>query len=351
MPWACIKCIAQAKKYGDTVRRMREEREGMEKEQRRLDSELKSLMESLGAVERENWSLREEIRKMKLDREAEVGIEGVEKAREYASVTKRMLSAPAKPGATAKADSARTEVGTPPTPPAEQDPEVAIVEEVRGDEAHPAPKERAAVAAPPRRVIQGGKKKWPIVCVGDSMVKWAHRHMAMRGENSKVVSLSGKGIEEVIEAARESMSGLQEGMLILQGGGNGLRQLGPEQTVRRVMEFVREVKREKKVRVAVVGVLGRPRESSGYEELRKETNRLLRQEVLDLKLECNKREGDYGVSFLDLDAVLPPGVYGRDGVHLDSEGDRRMCRKFLEWVMATERLYKMREKRQECERE
>ena len=75
--------------------------------------------------------------------------------------------------------------------------------EVRGAEAHPAAKERAAVAAPPRRVRQGGKMKWSIVCVGDSMVKRAHRYMAMRREKSKLVSLSGNGVEEVGEAARE----------------------------------------------------------------------------------------------------------------------------------------------------
>ncbi|MPC21668.1 hypothetical protein E2C01_014659 [Portunus trituberculatus] len=130
----------------------------------------------------------------------------------------------------------------------------------------------------------------------------------MRGDKSKLVSLSGKGVEEVVEAARENMRGLQKGMLLLQGGGNGLRQLGPEQTVRKVMECVREIKREK-VQVVVVGVLGRPKESRGYEELRKETNRLLRQEVLDLKIECSRKEGDYSISFLDLDGAMPPGVY------------------------------------------
>ena len=109
------------------------------------------------------------------------------------------------------------------------------------------------------------------------------------------------------------------------------------------MECVREMKKEKKVRVAVVGVLGRPRESRGYEELRKETNRMLQQEVLKLKVECSERDGDYGVSFLDLDGALPPRVYGRDGVHLSREGDRMMSRRFLEWITATERLCRMRE--------
>ncbi|MPC43475.1 hypothetical protein E2C01_037124 [Portunus trituberculatus] len=37
MPWVC----AQAKKYAETVRKMREERETMVKEQHGLDSEIK----------------------------------------------------------------------------------------------------------------------------------------------------------------------------------------------------------------------------------------------------------------------------------------------------------------------
>ena len=179
------------------------------------------------------------------------------------------------------------------------------------------------------------------------MVKNVHRHMAMRGEDSQLVSLSGRGIDEVAEAARRSVSGLEKGMLILQGGGNGLRQLGPEQTVRKIMDCVKEVKRAKKVRVAVVGILGRPRETRGYEELRRETNRLLQLEVIKMKMECCKREGDYGVSYLNMDDVLPPGMYGRDGVHLSREGDRVMCRRLLEWVTATERLCRLREGRRE----
>ena len=49
------------------------------------------------------------------------------------------------------------------------------------------------------------------------------------------------------------------------------------------------------------------------------------------------------MNYLDMDGVLPPRMYARDGVHLDREGDRVMCRRFLEWVTATEWLCGMRE--------
>ena len=92
------------------------------------------------------------------------------------------------------------------------------------------------------------------------MVKNMHRHIVMKGESSKLFSMSGKGIGGSSSDCRESMKGLKEGMLIFQGGSNSLWQLRPVQTVKKVTECVREIK-EKKVRVAVVVILGRPRKT------------------------------------------------------------------------------------------
>ena len=324
LPWACTKCLSQAKRNSEALMKVREEKECLAREQARLDEEVKNLRECLGAVERENRSLRDRIKDLERQQVVEtVGGEG--DSGESMSEARAVVGPePAKPGVGAGITK-DVSVGT---------------RAAQGGGVETAPLSGAAPA--PK-----GKAKIPIVCVGDSMVKNVDMHMAMRGENSQLMSLSGKGIGDVTEMAKEKMRGLEEGMVILQGGGNGLRQLGPEQTVKKIMECVREVKREKKIRVAVVGVLGRPRESRGYEELRRETNRRLQQEVVKMKIECTKREGDLGVSFLDLDDALPPGVYGRDGVHLNREGDRRMCKRFLEWVMATERLTRMRERREE----
>ena len=337
LPWACTKCLTQAKRNAEYVRKVREEKENLLREQERMDSEVKNLRECLGAVERENRSLRERVRDLERQQVAEV------RGGEVTSV--EGAGAPNKEG-----------TGERPNPQVRQDgePEVAASQGAVGERVETETAEDRSVeagtapraAAPPKR-----KARMPIVCVGDSMVKNANRHMAMRGEDSHLVSLSGKGIEDIAQVARERMRGLEEGMLILQGGGNGLRQLGPEQTVRKVMECVREVKKERKVRVAVVGVLGRPRETRGYEELRRETNRLLQEEVVKMKIECSRREGDFGVSFLDLDGALPPVVYGRDGVHLSREGEKKMCKRFLEWVMATEQLARMRERKEESTRE
>lgn len=142
--------------------------------------------------------------------------------------------------------------------------------------------------APPPMAAPSGKAMWPIVCVRDSMLKNAQTYGHEGRKSKQLVSLSGIGMGSIVQEARESMRGLKEGMLILQGGGNSLRQLGPEQTTKKVMECGKQVK--KKVREAVVGVLGWPKEAEGYEEIRRETNRLLQQEVLKMKMECSKQE-------------------------------------------------------------
>ena len=75
LPWACTKCMAQAKRATESVRKTKEEKENLVKEQLRLDDEVKALRECLGAVERENRSLREKVRDLERDqvREAKGG--------------------------------------------------------------------------------------------------------------------------------------------------------------------------------------------------------------------------------------------------------------------------------------
>ncbi|KAG0720429.1 hypothetical protein GWK47_048534 [Chionoecetes opilio] len=177
------------------------------------------------------------------------------------------------------------------------------------------------------------------------MVQNVRRQVAMRDQKSVLVSLSGKGMEDVVKEVREQVNGVQEGMVIMQGGGNSLRRLGPEQTVGKVMECLKDIKDRKKVRVAVVGIMRRPRENAGYEEMRRDTNKRLQEEVVKIKAECSKDLRDYGVSFIDLDGALPQEIFEGDGVHLNWEGERRMCGRMLEWIRATERLCKLREKR------
>lgn len=64
-PWYCRKCMRNLKKYIEKVKRFREERETWTSERVRLEDQIKNLTESLGVVERENRTLREELKEEK----------------------------------------------------------------------------------------------------------------------------------------------------------------------------------------------------------------------------------------------------------------------------------------------
>ncbi|KAG0721946.1 hypothetical protein GWK47_045404 [Chionoecetes opilio] len=74
----------------------------------------------------------------------------------------------------------------------------------------------------------------------------------------------------------------------------------------------------------------RPRENAGYEEMRRDTNKRLQEEVVRMKAECSKDPGDYGVSFIDLDGALPQEVFEGDKVHLNWEGKEADVGRMLE---------------------
>ena len=182
--------------------------------------------------------------------------------------------------------------------------------------------------------------KLPILVIGDSMVKNTRAHVSMRAKGSKLASLRGKGVDSIAMEARQSVESVNEGMVVLQGGGNSLREDGPKRTAEKMLECVRQMKKDrKKVRIGIIGILRRPKEGSGYEEMRREANWMMQKGIQEMKLSMLGDRQDYGVSFLDMDNVLPRQVYGSDGVHLDWKGEKWMCGRILEWIKATERMH------------
>ena len=98
------------------------------------------------------------------------------------------------------------------------------------------------------------------------------------------------------------------------------------------MEAVKAAE-EKKISVAVVGVLRRPR-GAQYEKMRKETNQRLCKELIKMKIEwLAQKKGN--ISFLDMDRNLDQDkFFGRDGVHLNHNGNEKLGRRLAEWMRA-----------------
>ena len=178
------------------------------------------------------------------------------------------------------------------------------------------------------------KRKAPIRIVGDSMVRRTPDVLKCNMPGSGCTSLSGAHIKDVKDRVVEEAASMEkESLLIIQGGGNNLLQTGCENTVKDVVDSVKAVE-EKKMSVAVIGVLRRPKEGPEYERLRKETNRKIHEEIIKMKVQWLK-EGKGNISFLDMDPVLGQDkFFARDGVHLNEEGQSRMGRRLREWVNA-----------------
>ena len=177
------------------------------------------------------------------------------------------------------------------------------------------------------------RKLAPIRIIGDSMVKKTQDYVKCKMTGSGHDSLSGAKIHDIKKKVEERVATCEDGMLVIQGGGNDLERIGTEETVKEVVEAVKAAE-GKKVSVAVVGVIRRPREGDRYERMRRATNRRIQEEVLKLKIEW-LREKKGNVSFIDLDGILREGMdFSADGVHLNETGNERMGRRLREWVKA-----------------
>ena len=193
-----------------------------------------------------------------------------------------------------------------------------------------------SVSEPQRRRVPTKRmivKKSPICIVGDSMMKNAGAHLRSKVSEASQECLRGAKIHEIRKKVIEKAQTAESRLLVIQGGGNDLERVGEEATVKEVVEAVKAAE-AKKMCVAVVGVIRRPREGERYERLRRRTNARIQEEVLKMKLDwLKKRSGN--VSFIDLDSVLREGMdFLPDGVHLNEAGNKRMYGRLREWVRA-----------------
>ncbi|KAF2367637.1 hypothetical protein FHG87_001608 [Trinorchestia longiramus] len=123
-------------------------------------------------------------------------------------------------------------------------------------------------------------------------------------------SLRGKRVKEICKYDEKVIDDMDEGMVVGQGGGNGLLENGSEATGNAIMEVV-ERAQKKNVRVAVTSLLRRPACNEEYERLRKEVNRDLHEKILVMKAE-SVRKHEVGSSFLDMDDLIQAGCFLRE---------------------------------------
>ena len=165
---------------------------------------------------------------------------------------------------------------------------------------------------------EGGNGKDKIVIIGDSMIRNVDKNVGMKEEGSFKKCISGAGIKQIVsEAIIAAEKVTEKTKLFIQGGGNSLRTLGANETVRSIVEGVRQIGRtSQKIWTVVLSVAPRPRENGRYEAERLRTYEVLFHEIMKLN-----KEG-LNVTFMDIDRWINPGCFGRDGVHFNFEGNR-----------------------------
>jgi lysophospholipase L1-like esterase len=152
-------------------------------------------------------------------------------------------------------------------------------------------------------------------------------------EGSGCFALRGAGIKQIIGKAVTKAEEMREGILVVEGGGNSLGYLDDKETVDVIVKGVRMIREKNKdVKVAVVGVLPRPKEGEQYEKLRVATNRRLGEALCSLKASYIRNKDCGDVSYLDPDPIMNDRLFARDGVHLNREGVNVLGNKLKSWV-------------------
>lgn len=126
----------------------------------------------------------------------------------------------------------------------------------------------------------------------------AKRQVQYKNESCEVDSMSGAKIHEVRRKVKERVNDNENGLLVIQDGGNDLENIGTEETAKEVVEAVKAVE-FKNVSVTVMGIMRWSREAERYKRIRVRINVRLREEMLKMKIEWLKK-GKENVSFLHL---------------------------------------------------
>ena len=165
-------------------------------------------------------------------------------------------------------------------------------------------------------------KKDKIVVIGSSMVRNIERNVGMKEYGSYSRSIGGAGIKEIMnEAVEAAVKVTNKTLLFVEGGGNSLKCLGVEETVRSVVEGVRDIHRENKnVWTVMLSLIPRPRENWRYEEARLKTNERLFDECVRLYKEGVK------VTFMNMDPGMNLDCFAADQVHFNDYGKKALGR-------------------------
>jgi lysophospholipase L1-like esterase len=71
-------------------------------------------------------------------------------------------------------------------------------------------------------------------------------------------------------------------------------------------------------------------------------NTKLHEAVLGLNCASLRETGNTGLSFISLDPVLGPEMFGGDGVHLNAKGDASLAQRLIRWIGPSSKYLRMK---------
>ncbi|MPC75100.1 hypothetical protein E2C01_069485 [Portunus trituberculatus] len=176
------------------------------------------------------------------------------------------------------------------------------------------------------------KKKVLIKIIGDSMVKMMSSQVKCRMRGSGCTSLSGAKITDISKKVEEEAASMEDRMLIIQGGGNGLEYVGEDETVRNVVDAVKCGRQGPECgrRGCHAETRGRPvlRASKKIHQQKTARGAAENEDRVD---EGKERQAELHRNGRVVDQF---NLYEEDGVHLNNAGTARIGRRLCEWVRA-----------------
>ena len=128
----------------------------------------------------------------------------------------------------------------------------------------------------------------------------------MGGDHTKMrICLPGAGIIEVLRmVSADPFPNEGDCMIVTQGGGNHLLDIGLKGTTEPIIRNMGELKKKRReLKILLCSILPRPRSGKEYEDFRRKINMELR-EVCKSFNEEGRRNGDGDVIFMNMDTEM-----------------------------------------------
>lgn len=181
-----------------------------------------------------------------------------------------------------------------------------------------------------RSVNKENERDVEMLVIGDSIIRGMGKKICKKG--AKVVSISGGSLSDVVyNALVESERLKKDGWLLVQGGGNSLRNDGRDRTTSIWEEFVEKIRElMPEVRIAIIPIMPRKGQGWKYNRERWAVNVALRRMVV----RKNGNTIEMGEDERLWDTWL------EDGVHLNEEGRNILAGEVNRWIGEMQKIHR-----------